>query len=81
MPTVAAVHMTGGVAPAIPMATAVPTAPYMPQSLPQRNQMRVTIPPGAGPGASIVVNTPVGTQVQVQIPPNAFPGNEIVVEY
>jgi hypothetical protein len=84
MPTVAVVHMPGGGTSVIPTATAVnfgQTAPQMPQPLPQRNQMRVTIPPGAGPGSSIVVNTPAGTQVQVQIPSNAFPGNEIVVEY
>jgi len=58
----------GGTAPPFPGGGigvhSIPTvAVAVPQ--PQRNQMRVTIPPGCFAGSTILVNTPAGTQVQV----------------
>lgn len=43
--------------------------------------LRVRIPPGAGPGSVLTVAAPNGTTLSVVAPPGAYPGQEIIVKY
>ena len=51
-----------------------------PKAVPSGEQMQVQVPPGAAPGAVIVVQTPSGAQIQVAVPAGAAPGQVFMVQ-
>ena len=42
--------------------------------------MQVQVPPGAGPGAAMLVQAPDGRQIQVEVPPGAAAGSVFQVQ-
>ena len=43
--------------------------------------LKITIPPGLGPGQKLMCKAPDGQQLQVTIPPNVRPGQQIQIAY
>ena len=62
-------------------ATAAPPAVMMAQVIAaQPTIMQVQVPPGAGPGAAMLVQAPDGRQIQVEVPPGAAAGSVFQVQ-
>ena len=63
--------------PAMPPVAVAQAAPVVPAAT---TMMRVTCPPGSGPGASIQIMSPSGQQLTVVVPAGIAPGGQFDVQ-